>query len=240
MVLAVLGLFLAPVVWEVTLGVTLQLRHYAMSEMALVAFAKIGFVLVLAVFLLPTGGWRRWGFAGGLHSEVYPLLWPIWAASALALLQDLSQPPHWRALLWLPIALAVAIGEEGIFRGGIVRALRSLPPVWITLVSAFLFGIVHLAALAAPLDYRMVLAQAGAAFGLGIVLGAVRLLAGSIWPGIVAHTVLDFTGLAAAGGLTDALDYSAAGFLFMIAAALVTALWGLHLCRRLDQAALLP
>ena len=51
-----------------------------------------------------------------------------------------------------------------------------------------------------PIDYRLVLAQAASVVGLGVILGAVRVRTGSIWPGIIVHAVLDFCGIASGGG----------------------------------------
>jgi len=99
-----------------------------------------------------------------------------------------------------------------------------------------LFGLIHLVGLLGSIDPRMIAAQATAAFGLGLTLGGTRLLAGSIWPGILAHTALDFAGLLAAGSISDAMTYSAGDFAYMLGAAAVAAGWGTVLILRLRPA----
>ena len=243
-------LFLAPLVWEIGAGVALAASGGRLSESVVLAIVKIGFALLLLVAAIGTGSWQSWGFAGGLRRDTWHLLWPIWIASVISLAQDFLHPDAVKFLIWLPIAFAVAIGEEGIFRGAILAALDAARPRRSVMIQAFLFGAIHLVALLPTLlvyiaglkhialqipviDWRMVVAQASFACGMGIILGAVRLLSGSIWPGIITHGILDYTGLVAAGSLTEALSYSSSGVVFMALAAAVAAAWGLVLCQRL-------
>ncbi len=173
--------------------------------------AKVGFALLLALTLTATGAWATCGFAGGAAVRHWRLLWPIWLAAFLSATQGTASDPAALAG-WLAVSFAVAFGEEGIFRGIVMTALDAANrPRRAMIVSSVLFGLIHLAGLAAPIDPRMIMGQALIAFALGLVLGGTRLLAASIWPGIIAHFVLDATGLAAAGGLGDALDYTPAG-----------------------------
>jgi membrane protease YdiL (CAAX protease family) len=227
-------LFVAPLAWEVGAGLSLLPFAAHLNEAGVLAVVKIGFALALLGVMAATGCWRSWGFAGGLRPDYWGLLWPLWIASLLSLAQDFVHLDAARFLIWLPIAFAVAFGEEGIFRGAILTALDGRRPRRAVLISSFMFGAIHLAALLTPLlDWRMVLAQASFAFGFGIILGAVRFLSGSIWPGIIVHGVLDYTGLVAAGSLAEALTYAPSSVIFMLLAAVIATSWGLYLCRRL-------
>jgi membrane protease YdiL (CAAX protease family) len=228
---------LAPLAWEIGLGAAAALARWRITEMEALAVAKIGFALLLALYLTLTRQWRATGFLGGWQIRRWGLLWPLWVAAVLSTLSAAAAPKPLDVAAWLVIAFAIGVGEEGIFRGVMIAALAPGHPRRAALVTAVLFGAMHLAGLVAPIDPRMIVAQAIAALGLGLVLGGARLLTGSIWPGIVAHTILDFVGLAGADSLTEAMKYSSGGFEYMLLAATIASLWGLVLILRVPSAA---
>lgn len=79
----------------------------------------------------------------------------------------------WAALM----IFVVPIGEELIFRGILLGALlRAMPAFWAAVVSAAVFGAIHLQ-LGAFVIY----------FGAGFYLAALYIRSGSLWPGIAAH-----------------------------------------------------
>jgi membrane protease YdiL (CAAX protease family) len=208
---------------------------WADSEMVLYTFDKLGFAVALALFLSAKGLWRRCGFAGGVPPQALGLLWPLWLLTGLAALQGVAVEDTTGLLGWLAIATGVGFGEEGLFRGLVIDIVGIDRPRRAAAVSAFLFGLLHLAGLLAPVDYRYVLAQAVAAGCLGLVLGAVRLLCGSIWPGIIAHAALDFFGLAAAGSISSAMEFSIGTLVVMLAGAALALGWGALLWQRLPD-----
>ncbi|HVJ52365.1 MAG TPA: CPBP family intramembrane glutamic endopeptidase [Aliidongia sp.] len=221
------------VLWELAVPTALILTRPGMPELSVYAVDKIGFAAALALALTFAHAWRSCGFGGGLPARGLKLLWPIWLGTAAALIQGVANPDPVRLLGWLAVAAAVAFGEEGIFRGIVIAALRPQRQRRAAWISATLFGVVHLAGLASPLDPRIVVLQAIAAGGLGLVLAGTRLLTGSIWPGLLAHAALDFFGLIAADGVVDAMPDSAEEYVFLLATAAISIGWGLVLWRRL-------
>ena len=228
--LAICGAMLG---WELLLGAGLTLAAPGLSELGLYAVDKLGFALAFALFLTVRHLWQRYGFAGGLPRAALPLLWPIWLVAGLSALQGFAEEDWSRIAGWFAISAAVGFGEEGVFRGLAIAVLGEDRPRRAAAVSALLFGLLHLGGLLAPVDYRYILLQVVAAASLGLVLGCVRLLAGSIWPGILAHTALDFFGLAAAGGFAEATEFSAEAAAVILTSALVSLVWGAVLWRRL-------
>jgi membrane protease YdiL (CAAX protease family) len=224
--------FAAPLSWEVGVGIALMLTG-SLSELATFMIGKLGFVIILALFLTIAGLWRACGFAGGPRPGSWGLLWPLWAAAGVSAVQGISGLSPIAVLSWLAVAFAVAFGEEGIFRGVMITILDPARPRRVVIITAILFGVIHLAGLLTPIDPRMILAQAVGAFGLGMVLGATRLLTGSIWPGLIAHGTLDFFGLIAGGGISGALAYSFTDIVYMLIGASVAVGWGVVLCSRL-------
>lgn len=232
---------LALVLWELAFQVIIAVGHWQPTELEIYAGDKLGFAVLLALALTATRHWRRSGFAGPLAIGRWWMLWPIWL-DALAPLTDGLAEHGWRYLGgWAAVSLAVGFGEEGLFRGFVMTRLGLDRPRRAILISAILFGAIHLAGLLSPIDYRLVLAQAASVIGLGVILGAVRVRTGSIWPGTIVHTVLDFCGIAAGGGVVEAMQYSLDALYSMLGAGAVALAWGLALCWRLpDPGARLP
>lgn len=124
-----------------------------------------------------------------------------WAAALWAALA-------WAASQWLPQAVLPAgsagglgaavrvcvlapLAEEFVFRGVLLALLRPCGR-WAVPVQAALFAALH----ASP-------AAAGYAFAMGLVLGWAAEQSGSLWPGVVLHTMnngIVLAGLALAGG----------------------------------------
>ncbi|MEI9982637.1 MAG: CPBP family intramembrane glutamic endopeptidase [Aliidongia sp.] len=219
--------------WELLVGTGLTILAPDMSEFWLYGVDKLGFALALAGFLTYRRLWQRCGFAGGFQANAAHLLWPLWLIAGISALQGFADDDGGRIVGWFAISAAVGFGEEGVFRGLIIAVLGADRPRRAVLISSILFGTLHLAGLLAPVDYRYILMQAVAAACLGLVLGSARLLTGSIWPGITAHTALDFFGLAAAGGVMSAADFSLGSAIVVLGSALVSFIWGIALWQRL-------
>ena len=226
---------LALVLWELAFQVIIAVGHWQPTELEIYAGDKLGFAVLLVLALTVARRWRAGGFAGPLAFGRWWLLWPIWLDALVPLGQGLAQD-SWRYLAgWGVVSLAVGFGEEGLFRGIVMSQLGLGRPLRAILISAVLFGAIHLAGLLSPIDYRLVLAQAASVVGLGVILGAVRIRTGSIWPGIIVQTILDFCGIAAGGGVVEAMQYSDDALYSMLGAGAVALVWGLVLCWRLPQ-----
>ena len=224
---------LALVLWELAFQVIIAIGHWQPTELEIYAGDKLGFAILLALALTIFRRWRASGFAGPMAVARWWLLWPIWL-DALAPLSGGLAEDGWRYLAgWGAVSLAVGFGEEGLFRGIVMTQLGLDRPLRAILISALLFGAIHLAGLLSPIDYRLVLAQAASVVGLGVILGAVRIRTGSIWPGIIVHAILDFCGIAAGGGVVEAMQYSDDALYSMLGAGAVALAWGLALCWRL-------
>jgi sodium transport system permease protein len=88
----------------------------------------------------------------------------------------------------LAIAVVPAACEEALFRGLVLSALlRRLGVAGACAGSAALFGLIHLDSAAGALSlYRVPFA-----FTVGLGLAVVRLRAGSLWPALLAHAMLN-------------------------------------------------
>ena len=221
------------VLWELAFQLTILASHWQPTELALYAGDKLGFALLLALVLTLAGRWRSSGFAGPLAVARWWMLWPIWFDALVPMTQGLAEDGPLYLAGWAAVSVAVGFGEEGVFRGLVMSSLGFDRPRRAILLSSLLFGAIHLAGLLSPIDYRLVLAQAASVVGLGVILGAVRIRTASIWPCVIVHAVLDFCGIAAGGGVVEAMQYSDEALYSMLGAGGVALAWGLVLCRRL-------
>jgi membrane protease YdiL (CAAX protease family) len=85
------------------------------------------------------------------------------------------------------LSVAAGVGEELAFRAYAILALAVVlgSPWWALVVATTSFGLVHVY-------------QGGVGlvrtYLLGLALGASYLVAGSLWPAIIAHTLVDVVG----------------------------------------------
>ncbi len=157
------------------------------------------------------------------------LYWPI------ALIALLSMSGGWNSnevSLIIQIALlaiAVAITEEVIFRGFFFHYLRKLTPGLIVLISSLAFGGMHLAGLFANIPVDVVLAQAYAAAGWGMVVGNAKARYAGLAIPIFAHAVFDFAALGARGSVEALLVYDPNITFGMLFAGTIFWGWGIWL-----------
>jgi membrane protease YdiL (CAAX protease family) len=119
---------------------------------------------------------------------------------------ELAQKERWTAQLAgiplaavLPIAVFVGVYEEVLFRGFLLGRLRVLfkSPLPAVVLSAILFAAGHV--------YQGALGVVQTSV-VGLILGALAVARGSIWPCIVAHITIDTFGLFALHVLRPALE----------------------------------
>lgn len=154
-------------------------------------------VLGLAVLAVLTRlfRWTDLGFNLPDGRAVLRLMWfPILTLLPIfALAFAIGLPPD-RAVGYLALNTAlVALSEEWMFRGILFRALSARLRLWpAILLTAFLFGAVHVLNVLAIGDWGQAVGQAVAATMTGLLLGALLLRTGSIWPPIVFHMFWNF------------------------------------------------
>ena len=97
------------------------------------------------------------------------------AGKALAVL--LPVPPG-GAARFFRVCLLAPLAEEGVFRGAVQRRAQPLGRGQAILLQAVLFAVQHRG-------------PAGMAYALvcGLVLGTIRSRTGSVWPGMLLHTL---------------------------------------------------
>lgn len=195
--------FLVLIVWLIaTLVIGRLLRQDQLSSVdELIALLTQGvawnLVLSLAVLGFATRyfGWSDLGFRLpplwlALRLMWFPLLLllPVfWLAFAIGL-----PPPQAIAFLGLN-TLLVALSEEWMFRGVLFRALAGRRRVWpALLMTSVIFGSIHVLNGFTYSTLTQSSVQAVAAMMTGLLLGALLIRTGSIWPSVILHMVWNF------------------------------------------------
>ena len=188
-----------PVVWQITLA----------GLSTLVVFGLIPWLAGLRQRLQPVSGFqlRRTPLLALVGAMLLGVsLWPL-AHELFVVVQQLGlgtissqtlrdlvpqveqRLTAWRelspALILVAFALLPAACEEFFFRGYLLGALRKRWPAWgAILATAVLFGVFHLSVGGLAAVERVVTSTF-----LGLVLGWLCWRTGSIWPGVVTHTL---------------------------------------------------
>lgn len=105
-------------------------------------------------------------------------------------------------LMGLLFVIGIGVREECVFRGTIQNILAkkyasSIKGIWITaIVSAVIFGLIHLFNILAGVDAVPAIIQSLTNFGIGLFYAALYLRSGNIWVMISIHALTDTAGLA--------------------------------------------
>jgi uncharacterized protein len=195
--------FLVLVAWTLSAFVVGALSRTAaapsLSEMvkALASGVALNLVAALAVLAFATRlfRWRDLGFTAPDWGALARVMWfPILTLAPFPILAwGIGLPPS-RAMAFLALnTTLIALSEEWMFRGILFRALCSRFRLWpAILLSSALFGAFHVLNAFALGDLRLALAQSVAAMMTGLLLVALMLRTGSIWPSVVYHMVWNF------------------------------------------------
>lgn len=185
-----------------TLGIGMFLRQDGVSSIAeLIALLSQGvawnLVLGIAVLAVATRvfGWSDLGFRATPLWQALRLMWfpilmllPIFALSVAIGLPTLS------AVGFLALnTLLIALSEEWMFRGVLFRAMAARRRLWpAILLTSVIFGSIHVLNSFSYGDLAQSSVQAVAATMTGLLLGALLIRTGSIWPSIAMHMLWNF------------------------------------------------
>ncbi len=222
-------LLYSPLVVELRplLGLASELDYYIVNKWV--------FAILLLGAVLSAGLRRQAGLVAQVNWRTLPLYWPMALILGLIWLGPHNPPSVTDAAKILVFCLAIAIGEELMFRGLVFHWFRRLPPRGVVLVSASSFGAMHLAGLVTEIHPAVILSQVYFAFALGLIFAGARARDVSILLPIAVHAGFDFIAISARGSVSqtfDNVDQIVTGMLFGGTIALV---WGLFLLWRLKE-----
>lgn len=172
--------------------------------------------------------WRDAGFMGRVTGRAL-LAYSPWIVLPLLMIVD-SEPSSAGPLVVLGFAVMmfmVGFAEEALLRGVVLRALLPSGVMRAAILSSLIFGIAHLTNIFQGRDATSTIVQAVYATFIGIGFAGPRLYAGTIWPAIVLHGMIDFAD-AASRGFTPANETKPTTPGQMLTVIVITSLYALY------------
>ncbi len=165
----------------------------------------IGLIVICALMFLCvriTGTAEYYGLTGwAKNSRV--MLWfiPLWIIASINLWIGISPDYPMPGLLFAAIMMAfVGFAEELIFRGFLFKAILKGGSVKAAIIiSSVTFGLGHILNLFIGQDIPETLQQVVFAVAVGFVFTMVFYKGGSLWPCILAHSLIDVTSVFSSG-----------------------------------------
>lgn len=161
-------------------------------------------VLCLLMFLCVriTGTMEYYGLTGWAKNSK-AMLWfiPLWIIASVNLWIGISPDYPMPGLLFAAVMMAfVGFAEELIFRGFLFKAILKDGSVkTAVIVSSVTFGLGHILNLFIGQDFAETLMQVVFAIAVGFVFTMVFYKGGSLWPCILAHSLIDVTSVFSSG-----------------------------------------
>ena len=195
-------------------------------------------VISVALFLFVNGNglMEKYGLTGWAKNSK-AMLWfiPLWIICCLNLFGGFRPDYPMPGLIYAAVSMAlVGFVEELIFRGFLFKAMLKDGDVkTAVIVSSVTFGLGHIMNLLTGQDLIETLSQVVFAVAVGFVFTFVFYKSGSLWPGILAHSLIDVTSVFASNEGSQLLNVIVhIGFIIIVAA------YCLYLAKRVETPAI--
>lgn len=188
------------------------------SNQALAGLANSTLSLLVIGALSALGWWRAVGFRQPTHLRDLLFFLPILLPVLINLTVGLDVPELVMFTQLLALALLIGFAEEAIFRGLMLNALKPRGLWQAAIMTSLLFGLSHSLNLLSGKSGFEILIQIGYALAVGFAFAALALKKGLLWPLIIVHALINFTGFIGKDTLPafwDTLAGIAITFLFM-------------------------
>ena len=196
-----------------------------------------GLIVICALLFLCvriTGTTEYYGLSGWAKNSK-AMLWfiPLWIISSINLWTGISPDYSMPGLLYASVMMAcVGFAEELIFRGFLFKAILKDGNVKkAVIISSITFGIGHILNLFIGQDPAETLIQIVFAVSVGFVFTMVFYKGGSLWPCILAHSLIDVTSVFSSG------NHPTADWIAHIAVFILSIAYCLYLAKRVGTPA---
>jgi len=222
-------LFMAAIVIFLVSGTAVTLLSLPSASLYIIAFMLLGIACVS--LLAKNGWWREVGFRPPYERRLLWLFWLPFVPVVGNLLDGLSSTDPRQIMLFFIMAVLSGFVEETLFRGLMLRAL--LPTgIWrAALISAALFGGMHILNVLSISSPAYALLQVGYAAAIGFGYAALVIRTGTIWPLILAHFLTNFAGFMAAGSAGLDGPIALREFVFAATYIVLFSVYGIYLLR---------
>jgi len=183
----------------VSFSLTPLVAHWHLTFIQKELIGESVYVLITLVPLALLGWWSRTGFTRGIRGKdlvlyIAPFLFLV-GVTFFVIPAILAKSNTAIIITAVVIVVLVGITEEGFFRGILLQSSLRIG-IWPSvLISSALFALAHISNVFSGITLNYIIAQILLGFSMGVVLAALRLRSGSIWPGILLHAAHDFPGI---------------------------------------------
>jgi len=188
--------------------------------------------IVAAILISAMRWWKETGFnapSEWKNMRLYLLPLALLVGPTLFFQPQIPSPAS-KIVVLIIVTLLIGFQEEAIFRGILIRAFRPQGVMKAVLISAALFGVIHVNSLFVGRDPIFVLAQVVASFLGAIGLGALRVRTNTLVPLVLLHAFNDFLQFSATGGM-EAGDVDLSIPILKVVLSGLMALYGFYLLR---------
>lgn len=210
------------------------LTYLNLSDLAnrlIVETVFCGYVILLLTRL---HWWREAGFKQSTTRRKLLAFLPLLFLPVLVIATSGLKAASASQVIWFTgLTLMVGFAEEGLLRGVVLRALLPGGMMRAVLLSSIFFGIGHLFNILQGASPSTTIVQMIYSTLLGIGFAGVRLYTGTIWPALMAHSLIDFVDIASRGFvLASPQSITLAGVIVPIVITSLYAFYGWWLIRR--------
>jgi membrane protease YdiL (CAAX protease family) len=160
-----------------------------------------------AIAIMRSTGWSAVGFRHPVRPASLLYCTPCFLLAAGALAGGISPEMTLGAFAYMTVWLTTGVlVEEILFRGVMWEALAPKGPYVTAIATSAGFGMFHVLGIGSEIPTTVILAQMCAAVGIGMVIAAVRVSAGTIWTAVIAHWVFNGISFLGSGGVAQTLS----------------------------------
>ena len=195
----------------------------------------LGLIVIAALMLLfvkKNGFMEKYGLSGWAKNS-RAMLWffPLWIFACLNLFSGFSPDYPVPGLIWAAVSMAlIGFIEELLFRGFLFKAILKEGSVkTAVIISSVTFGLGHILNLFTGQDVIDTLNQVVFAVAVGFVFTLAYYKSGSLWPCILAHSIIDVTSVFASDEGSQTLD-----LILHIAVIVLSVAYCIYLVKRVE------
>jgi membrane protease YdiL (CAAX protease family) len=233
---AVALLFSTAIMIFLVSGTVVTLMELPAASLYIIAFTLLG--IACFSLLVKNRWWHEVGFRLPFQRRLLWLFWLPFVPVVGNLLDGLRVTDLRQTVLYFVMAVLSGFVEEVLFRGLMLRAL--LPTgIWrAALITAALFGGMHILNVLAISSLAYALLQVGYATAIGFCYAALVIRTGTIWPLILAHFLTNFAGFMAAGAAGTTGAVAARELIFSAVYMVIFTVYGIYLLRSFNRSAM--
>lgn len=181
------------------ISMNILVGHYHLPQTRAIFYGGLVLSMILIGIVTKLKWWKRIGFRALKTGKSLFIYWPLLLFVILQFVLNLQNEVAWHGiydfLALAGLALVVGFNEEVIFRGLMLQSLLKKGYIKAIVITSILFSLSHLGSILAGGGIISTIVQIGFALSIGFCFAVLALKNKLIWPLILIHGLIDFSGL---------------------------------------------